>query len=281
MPYVTIAIPFYNSESFLEYAVLSVINQTYTDWELLLIDDGSTDSSLKIAKRYQSNKIRVISDGMNKGLVFRLNQSVELAQCTYYARMDADDIMHIDRIKTQIEFMTNHPDVDVVGSDIYTIDDKNNIIACATKGHIPYTPIRSFSHPTIMGKTDWFRNNRYDSNYIRCEDSELWLRTYRYSVFRNITTPLLFYREYGVPTFSKYLKSQLSVLKIYLRPKKYKINIISALFNIIYAIVKVMVCIICQCFGLKNVFIRSRRRAKKDFNIDQASKDLQMAIYIK
>ena len=92
---VTIAIPVYNGESYLRDAIQSVVNQTFQDWELYLINDGSTDNSLAIMQEYALNDIRikVIDDGQNKGLVTRLNQSIETAIGKYYARMDADDIM--------------------------------------------------------------------------------------------------------------------------------------------------------------------------------------------
>lgn len=105
MDLITIAIPAYNCEEYIDYAIQSVINQTYKNWELLLLDDGSTDGTLKKLKTYQTdNRIKVISDGLNKGLVFRLNQSIDLAHGQYYARMDADDIMSIHRIQYQIDF---------------------------------------------------------------------------------------------------------------------------------------------------------------------------------
>ena len=80
-------------------AICSVLNQSYIDWELLLLDDGSTDESLNIAKSFTDGRIKIISDGMNRGLIYRLNESINMARGKFYARMDADDIMHPDRIK--------------------------------------------------------------------------------------------------------------------------------------------------------------------------------------
>ena len=127
---VTIAIPVYNGESYLRDAIQSVVNQTFQDWELYLINDGSTDNSLAIMQEYALNDIRikVIDDGQNKGLVTRLNQSIETAIGKYYARMDADDIMYVTRIEEQVRFLESHPDVDVLGTSIMIIDNENNIV---------------------------------------------------------------------------------------------------------------------------------------------------------
>ena len=93
--FVTIAIPFYNSECFLADAIQSVVNQTYINWELLLMDDNGTDGSRKIAEKFaaKDKRIRLVSDNENHGLPSRLNESVELAKGEIYVRMDDDDIM--------------------------------------------------------------------------------------------------------------------------------------------------------------------------------------------
>ena len=118
MDLVTIAIPAYNCQEYIDYAVQSVINQTYKNWELLLLDDGSTDGTLQKLKAYETDdRIRIISDGQNRGLIYRLNQSINLAHGRYYARMDADDIMLIHRVQSQIDFLEKNPSIDVVGSN--------------------------------------------------------------------------------------------------------------------------------------------------------------------
>ena len=278
-PFVSIAIPFYNAEQFLEYAVLSVINQTYSNWELLLIDDGSTDASLEIARRFQNDKIRVISDGENRGLVFRLNQSVDMANGVYYARMDADDIMHIDRIKTQVGFLTDNNDVDVVGTDCYIIDDKNDIITYDSKGFIPYNPARSFTHPTIMGRREWFLQNRYDPDYPRGEDLELWLRTHNRYVFRNICTPLLFYREFGVPVFDKYVKSVNTALKTYTTPRVHNLSYLQSLRYVVITLIKLCVCCTCHIFGRDDIMLKLRRHnTTGHIDKDTAKQELIAAI---
>ena len=104
---VTIGISFYNAEDYLSDAIKSILVQTYSHWELILIDDGSKDNSLKIADTYaaKDKRIRVISDGMNKKLPYRLNQITSEAKGDYIARMDADDVIAVDRIEKQVNFL--------------------------------------------------------------------------------------------------------------------------------------------------------------------------------
>ena len=147
---VSIVIPVYNGEVYLRDAIQSVVNQTFQNWKWYLINDGSTDGSLVIMEKYalRDARIKVIDDGQNKGLVTRLNQSVEIAVGKYYARMDADDIMYITRIEEQVTFLESHPDVDVLGTSIMIIDNNNDIV-----GSDMYTgEVNSFIHPTVMGK---------------------------------------------------------------------------------------------------------------------------------
>ena len=151
---VTIGLPFYNAEKYLALAIESVQAQTYTDWELLLLDDGSTDNSLSIAQSYaqKDSRIKVISDGKNKNLATRLNELPSLAQGLYLARMDADDMMHPARIERQLAVLETHPEIDVLGTNAYIINDENAV----TGMRYPITPkntltrVRGFIHPTII-----------------------------------------------------------------------------------------------------------------------------------
>lgn len=219
---VTIAIPFYNAEQFLSLAIDSVIAQTYSNWQLLLIDDGSKDNSLKIAQKYaqEDNRIRVFSDGENKNLGFRLNQIPSLVNTKYLARMDADDIMHPKRIQRQIEILEKYTDIDVLGTNAYTIDKDNIVIGLRHKviNSKQLQRVKGFIHPTIMAKTEWFKNNPYDIDAVRMEDAELWYRTYKKYKFVSLSEPLFFYREIGNNYYKKYFLANTSkqyILKKY------------------------------------------------------------------
>ena len=209
---VSIGIPFYNAQDFLEQAILSVLHQDYKSFELLLIDDGSTDKSLDIAYRFQDERIKVIHDGQNKGLSARLNELVALSKGEYFARMDADDIMFPQRISQQLAYLQQHNEVDVVGSSAVTIDIKNKItgIICYPEHPNNISNVikhQCFIHPSIMAKRSWFVQNPYDEGAIRMEDYNLWMRTFSKYRFYNIAEPLLFYRVSGLPYLDKYLLS--------------------------------------------------------------------------
>lgn len=211
---VSIAIPFYNAEKYLSQAINSVINQTYTNWILFLVDDGSKDSSLNIAKDFEKKdeRIKVFSDGQNKNLGFRLNEIPSLVNTKYLARMDADDIMHPNRIEKQVEVLESHPEIDVLGTNAYSIDENNKVIGIRMAyENEEVVNVQHFIHPTIIAKTDWFRQNPYDVDAVRLEDAELWYRTHKDNVFRVLTSPLLFYREFSGEYYKKYLKGYKTV----------------------------------------------------------------------
>lgn len=265
-PLVTVGIPFYNAEKYLEYAIQSVMNQTYENWQLILIDDGSSDSSLQIARHYESDpRVMLISDGCNMGLIRRLNQMSSMCTTKYYARMDADDIMYLRRLEIQIDVMEQHPDYDVVGSSAMIIDSSNRIVRSASMQGVQH----SFLHPSILGKTEWFKNNPYDENYFRAEDFELWQRTCESSVFYNIEQPLLFYREFGVPDLKKYVATQRTCRKIY---KKYKNGRWRCNYFLSY--VKQCLYMVAVPLNKSDILVRLRRRRPLDVSLCLSEQEL-------
>lgn len=213
-PLVSIGIPFYKDASYLSYAILSVLKQSYQNWELILMDDGSTDGSLEIAESFKDERIRVVSDGQNKGLPARLNEIVSLSKGEYVARMDADDIMHPLRIEKQLEYLRNNPKVDVVGTSSYIINDSNQILGRSRPWHIvpkktaDIFAVGSFIHPSVMAKKVWFEENPYDIKLRRMQDLGLWIRTLPFSNFASMKEPLLFYRAVEKNVTKKYLSTQ-------------------------------------------------------------------------
>lgn len=274
--FVTIAIPIYNAERYLRDAIQSCINQTYKNWELLLMCDGSTDNSTAIANEMaaKDSRIQVIDDGQNKGLIYRLNQSIQLAKGNLYARMDADDIMYVTRIEEQVKFFEEHLDVDVIGTSIMTIDDNNNIVGSGYS----VGPATSFVHPSVMGKTAWFLDNTYSDWALRAEDFELWCRTFEDSNFYNIGKPLLFYREFGIPTFKKYYLSQKTLLNIFSRYKEYNKPINWYIKNSIFTLIKILAYAFFTLIGKTDVMIKTRRRLPVPKDQWLSKNDLQDSI---
>lgn len=273
---VTIAIPIYNAEQYLSNAILSVLNQTYKNWILYLINDGSTDGSLSIMQEYaeKDNRIVIINDGLNRGLISRLNQSVQLCTSKYYARMDADDIMCIRRIEEQVKFLEEHSKVDVCGTSIMTINSDNKIIGSGlSEGNVS-----GFIHPTVMGKTSWFKSNPYAEWALRAEDFELWSRTAKHSSFYSIGKPLLFYREFGIPTFKKYYLSQKTIIMISSKYKQYNKPFSWFIRNFMSACVKILFNAFFTIIRNEDVLVSMRRRKSINVNLLLNESDLSAAI---
>ncbi|MGG2066218.1 glycosyltransferase family 2 protein [Bacillus sp. S14(2024)] len=217
---VTIGLPFYNCEKTLQTTIQSIFAQTYSEWELVLIDDGSSDRSLELAQSIKDPRVKVYHDGENRGLVYRLNQITSLAKGEYIARMDADDIMHPERIKKQLEFLQSNPDIDLIGTRAYIINEnddivgKRKVIGDNIEPHIVLAK-GLFIHPTVMGKAEWFRSNLYSEEYVRAEDHEIWVRTLETSNFFILEEPLLFYRENSCINLKNYRLSCKTDRKIF------------------------------------------------------------------
>ena len=217
---VTVAMPIYNAGAYLRLAVLSIVAQTFERWELLIIDDGSTDNSLDSIADIEDVRIHVLRDGKNLGLAARLNEACEMARGRYIARMDQDDVSYPERLMTQFDILENNPDIDVLATRAVFIDERN----CLT-GVFPYAGKHDeicvrpwfgfyFPHPTWMSKTTWLRRFRYavPAPFLS-EDYELLLRSYQHSQFRTVDTILLAYRKRAHVNHGKVAKTRAAVLR--------------------------------------------------------------------
>lgn len=223
---ITIGIPIYNAETYLEDAIKSVLAQSFKDFELILIDDGSTDNSLTIAKSFNDPRIRIYADGTNKRLPYRLNQIIQLAKYDYIARMDADDLMDINRLKIQIEHLKKHPEIDLVTTGMYSIGKSNEALG----KRIPQDYMMSASeilqgvtnllHASMLARKTWCLRNPYKVDNALAEDYELWLssaikKDLKYHV---IQEPLYYYREVENVKIEKMIKgynTQIEVINQY------------------------------------------------------------------
>lgn len=254
---VTVAIPFFNAQDFLSQAIESVFSQTYQDWKLLLIDDGSTDNSLNIAMKYENDRRVIIhSDGKNRNLGFRLNQIPSLVDSKYLVRMDADDIMHPERIEKQLKVLESNPEIDVLGTNAYSIDANNLVQGIRLKfsDNDIIKKVQAFIHPTIMAKTLWFENNPYDIKAQRIEDAELWFRSGNRFNFQILTEPLLFYREFGNNYYKKYFKGFPAMLYV-LKKHSYNFQLMKFAFKYYLS---GMVYFLYNLFGREMVLVKGR-----------------------
>lgn len=222
-PLITVGMPIYNAGEYLRLAVLSIVKQTFTDWELLIIDDGSTDNALEHIADIKDERIHVLRDGHNKGLAARLNECIDLSRGKYFARMDQDDVSYLQRFARQIEALQKDSTLDLVAARAITIDEND-----MATGMFPYSLLHDeicarpwmgfyFPHPTWLGKIEWFRRYRYmvPGPYF-CEDQELLLRAYRTSQFATVNEVLFAYRIRLKINWHKLLKTRMTLLHIQL-----------------------------------------------------------------
>jgi glycosyltransferase involved in cell wall biosynthesis len=207
-PLVSVVMPVYNCARFLPESIGSVLAQTYSNFEFIIIDDGSTDGSASIIKEYTDPRIRFVHNSRNLGLAPSFNIGVREARGQYIARMDADDISRSDRFILQVHYLEQHTDIGLVGSDIRIMNEKGVLVGKRTHPRSPalikYGALYSniLFHPTVMARADILRTNPYDEHYVKSEDYELWSRLLfkREIHIGNIGKPLLAYRSYAQST---------------------------------------------------------------------------------
>lgn len=192
----------YNGEQYLEEAIESILNQTFTDFEFIIIDDGSFDSGPNLLARYQQRDSRVLIHRLdsNHGLSVALNFGINLARGEYIARMDADDISLPQRLEKQIAFMNEHKEVSLCGAWMQLIGENEETIweypqqHASIHAHMLFA--NSFGHPSVMWKAAVFNQLGlfYDENIRFAQDYELWSRALLCTRVANLGEVLVFYR---------------------------------------------------------------------------------------
>lgn len=204
MPRISVILPVYNSRAFIADAVGSILAQSQRDFELIVIDDASSDGTAAILASIDDARIRYLRHETNQGLVYSLNEGLHLANGEFIARMDHDDIALPDRFARQLAFLEQHPEVGVVGTGYRLIDGAGAqglaYVAPATHDEISWSMsfLCPMAHPTIMARRapmlmlDGYRQSAYYA-----EDYDLWERMSRQVRFANLPTSLLLLRKHG------------------------------------------------------------------------------------
>ncbi len=199
---VSVIMPAFNTEQYIQSSVESVLNQTFKDFELIIIDDGSTDKTYKIAQAYNDSRIKLYKNKENIGERLTGNKAISLARGKYIARQDSDDVAHPDRLKTQIQYLEQNPDISLVGSWVTVTDSKDNTlhrlnhpVECHNlRWHILfYNP---FCHSSVMFKKDAVvgRFDLYDPSLKIGADWDLLSRLATKIKIHNIPKHLITYR---------------------------------------------------------------------------------------
>lgn len=223
MAKISVIMGIYNCEKTLSTAIDSILNQTYTDWELIMCDDCSKDGTYDVANEYAKqypDKIKLIRNEQNKMLSYTLNRCLEHATGEYIARMDGDDISTEDRFEKQIKFLEEHPEYQLVSSVMQRFSDEG-LSNVAPKPEIPdkFSILAStpFNHATIMTYKyvyDSLGGYIDEDRTIRCEDYDLWFRFFAkgYKGY-NIQEPLYLVREDLAAIKRRTIKNRLRALK--------------------------------------------------------------------
>lgn len=197
---VTVGLPVVNEERTFPLAVRSIFAQLYTDWRLIVVCDGASDLIREMASKIDDDRVTVLDDGQRIGLPRRLNQITEISTSQYIARMDADDVMHPDRIRRQVDFLDANPEIDLVGTRAMLIDDQDRVHGLYREPEsIPDSPSGFltngvFTHPTVMFRREWGVRFPYRPDWVRTEDKEVWLRASAESEYWKMSEALLYYR---------------------------------------------------------------------------------------
>ena len=202
----SILMPVYNGERYLPEAIDSVLAQSFADFEFIIVDDGSTDNSPDIIRAYKDKRIRYIRLPQHMGISHALNHGLQYAEGELIFRMDADDFCFPQRIQCQINFMRQHPDVSICGSDTELIDEDGMVI-----GHrnvkegdqrikiVLFFGETSLAHPTVVMRKGFLKKHRvqYSESYLHAEDYELWCRCTAFCTFDNVPEALVQYRHHS------------------------------------------------------------------------------------
>ena len=203
-PRISVLLPVYNNVQYLKKAVLSILQQSFTNFEMILIDDGSSDGTEHLVQQLaeQDARIRLVQRP-NKGLIASLNEGINLVRSPFIARMDADYFSFINRLSIQYTYMTDHPDVVAVGSYIKFMDSQDRMYRKKffSSGQKLLDDFRwgcPLVHPAVMMRTDAVQKiGGYSPEFPSAEDYALWLRMLSFGRMDTIPQVLLAYRVHG------------------------------------------------------------------------------------
>ncbi len=211
MSKVSVILPAYNSQKYIKEAVSSILAQTFSDFTLYIINDGSSDNTLQILNEFKDKRINIVSNDGNRGLIYSLNRGLEYSKDSeYVARMDADDIALPNRFEEQIKFLDNNPSVGVLGTAVEYFSDNNSSIKKMYRPNnhskilstlLFYNPI---VHPTVMIRNSAMAGDKFPEDLPKYEDYALWINLTTKTSFANLEQVLLKYRQHEMSITHSY-----------------------------------------------------------------------------
>lgn len=221
-PIVSVLIPVYNPGEALLPAIRSIFAQTLQDWELILVDDGSTDGTRARLDQLDDPRVRVLPHGPNRGVGYRRNQLVEAARGRYLATMDSDDVMLPTRLERQVAAFEADPSLELLATAAYLLGAEGEPLGAVHEEPLDTRPHRVVRagwviHPTIMTRREWSLAHLYDPNQLRAEDHELWTRSGLTCHAARLPEPLVAYRIDTPGTLRAHVRGWYESMRIYRR----------------------------------------------------------------
>jgi glycosyltransferase involved in cell wall biosynthesis len=223
-PLISVVLPLYNSAQTVRAAVRSIQAQTLTAWEMIVVDDASTDGSGELVAEFADPRIRLLRNANNLGLAPSLNRGMGVAAGKYFARMDADDLSFPERLARQHAYLEAHQEIDLVGAGMMVVAPdgqplgvlrppaSHHAICAAGRGGL--FPLY---HPSWFARAEWHRAHPYNPAYRKAQDFELLLRAAKTSTYGNLPEVLLAYRV-DAGQLGKRLRTRAYVLRALCKP---------------------------------------------------------------
>ncbi len=215
--------PVFNGEMYLREAIDSILDQTLTEFEFIIINDGSTDRSAEILDAYADPRLKIIHNHSNMGVSLSLNKGLDLAFGEYVARMDCDDISLPERLAKQVAFMDSHPEIAACGTWVKMIDSAGQVTRSRPTPtgkdfELNYWRLNPIIHPSVMIRVSQLGELRYDDRIRYAQDFDLWFRIKSKYSLDNIPEYLLLYRMHEENiTKSKNAAQRFSAYEIFCR----------------------------------------------------------------
>ncbi len=235
IPKISVIMPAYNASLYIKEAIESVLSQTYTDFEFIIINDGSTDTTLDIIKSFSDKRIILVNNEINLGIIKSRNIGIDLARGKYIAKMDADDISLPSRFEKQFKYLDQNPNVAVIATKLALIDEKGVLqsvwpedyyVSGINQIKVTLPIINCIGQPTVMMRADIAKEIGYNADYIKNEDWGFWLDVLskNYTI-EKLDEVLLYYRIHSASTTVTENNSGVEIKTIKFKLKYLKNNI--------------------------------------------------------
>jgi len=209
-PLISVLLPTYNCDKYINECIDSILCQTYSNFELLIIDNCSTDNTVNLIKEYKDERIKLTVKEKNSGIVDSLNLGIDNCKGVFIARMDGDDVCMPTRFEEQIRVLQNNSAISICGSWALILGSSNTMVVPETNEQIfkKFLFQNAIIHPSLMFRKEVFKDYKYDINFEPAEDFNLWSKLIFNFNFYNIQKPLLFYRKHDENVSKKRQEAQ-------------------------------------------------------------------------